>query len=167
MSDGKGAYQGEKRGDRLIRERVHDPYKARRKPSEPAVCPDCGAVYADGRWNWQERPHNAVEEPCPACQRMKDDYPAGILSLGGKFLEKHREEILNLARNEEEQEKAEHPLHRIMNIDEEKGHIIIKTTDIHLPRRIGEAVCSAYGGKLDFHYEEESYFIRINWCREN
>ena len=30
------------RGDRLIREHVHDPYKTRLKLTEPTVCPQCG-----------------------------------------------------------------------------------------------------------------------------
>jgi hypothetical protein len=34
------------RGDRLIRERIHDPYKMRLKLPDPTLCPDCGAVLA-------------------------------------------------------------------------------------------------------------------------
>ena len=40
---------------------------------------------------------------------------------------------------------------------------IITTTDIHLPRRIGQALHSAYKGSLDVHYDEEGYFIRVHW----
>jgi hypothetical protein len=43
---------------------------------------------------------------------------------------------------------------------------VITTTDIHLPRRIGEALHRAYEGDLDFHYEEEAYSIRVTWRRE-
>ena len=53
-----------------------------------------------------------------------------------------------------------------MNIEEQHGTTVLKTTDIHLPRRIGEALHRAYEGKLDFHYEEESYFIRVAWNRD-
>ena len=69
-------------------------------------------------------------------------------------------------RNNEEEEKSEHPLHRLMAIEEQPGAIIIKTTDIHLPPRIGEALRRAFKGELDLHYDEEGYFIRINWKRE-
>ena len=53
-------------------------------------------------------------------------------------------ELINLARNEEAAEKSEHPLNRIASIEQVDAGIVIKTTDIHLPRRIGEAnvLCS-------------------------
>ena len=36
-----------------------------------------------------------------------------------------------------------------MGIEEKPGSIVIKTTDIHLPRAIGEALHHAYKGSLD------------------
>ncbi len=156
------------RQDRLIREHVHDPYKTRMKLPEPTLCPQCGAVYHKGRWQWTPAPEGANEELCQACHRTNDDYPAGIVTLGGGFLGQHRTEILGLAHNEEELEKGEHPLHRIMKIEDQAdgSEVVVTTTDIHLPRRIGEALRRAYEGELDYHYEEESYHIRVNWRRE-
>jgi len=156
------------RADRLIREHVHDPYKTRLKLPEPTVCPECGAVFHKGRWQWAEiTPIDAHEEMCQACHRTRDKYPAGTLTLTGGFVKDHKDEILHLARNQEELEKGEHPLHRIMDIEEKPGQIVVNTTDIHLPRRIGEAVHKAYQGDLDFRYEEEAYFLRVNWTRES
>ncbi|MDF2781538.1 MAG: ATPase, partial [Geminicoccaceae bacterium] len=40
-----------------------------------------------------------------------------------------------------------------MDIEERDGALVVRTTDIHLPRRIGEALHHAYRGELDFHYE--------------
>jgi hypothetical protein len=37
--------------------------------------------------------HRAV---CPACKRINDDYPAGVIQLSGSFFGQHKEEILNL-----------------------------------------------------------------------
>ena len=68
-----------------------------------------------------------------------------------------------LARHQEEVEKREHPLNRIMSIEEDAESITIATTDIHLPRRIGETVRRAFHGKLDAHFEEDGYFVRVNW----
>lgn len=155
------------RMDRRLREHVHDPYKMRRKIPEPSVCPDCGAVFDRGRWQWVDVPPPSVEEPlCQACHRIRDHYPAGTVTLEGGFLEHHRDEILHLVRHEETQEKGEHPLNRIMKIEEEPGRIVVSTTDIHLPRRIGEALHHAYQGELDFLYEEEAYFLRVHWGRD-
>jgi RecG-like helicase len=63
-------------------------------------------------------------------------------------------------------EKAEHPLHRIMDIQETNDGFVVTTTDIHLPRRIGEALHRAYHGTLDFHYDDEAYLLRVNWTRD-
>jgi hypothetical protein len=53
-----------------------------------------------------------------------------------------------------------------MAIEERDDAIVVRTTDIHLPRRIGEALRHAYRGELDFHYDEEAYFIRVRWTRD-
>ncbi len=155
------------RMDRRIRERVHDPYKTRRKLPDPTICPDCGALFHKGRWQWNAQPPaDANTETCQACHRIRDKYPAGTVTLAGGFVDAHRDELLQLVRNQEGLEKGERPLHRIMTIEEAPGQVVVSTTDIHLPRRIGEAVQSAFNGTLDFRYEEEAYFLRVNWTRE-
>jgi hypothetical protein len=40
---------------------------------------------------------------------------------------------------------------------------VISTTDIHLPRRIGEALKRAFHGELDMHFDEAGYFVRVDW----
>ena len=67
------------RRDQLRPERVHDTYKLRGKLAEPTVCSECGAVFHDGRWQWISRPAGAHEVACPACQRIKDRFPAGFV----------------------------------------------------------------------------------------
>lgn len=161
----KSTTSGQSRQDRRLRELVHDPYKSKRKLPEPTVCPDCFVVFHDGRWQWRERPLDAHEVPCPACDRTRDKYPAGQVTITGPFSREHREEILNLARNQEKKAKAEHPLDRIMGIEEGEDAVIIKTTDIHLPRAIGEALQRAYDGELDYRYTEEEYYLDVTWKR--
>jgi hypothetical protein len=153
------------RQDRLIRERVHDPYMSKSKLPEPAVCPQCHAVYHQGRWTWMPPPATVHREMCPACLRIRDKYPAGFLTLSGPYLQEHKADIINLAHNEEAAEKAEHALHRIMAVEEDADQVLITTTDIHLPRRIGEALHRAHRGELDFHYEEEGSLLRVSWQR--
>jgi hypothetical protein len=150
-----------------IQEEVHDPYKPRAKPEEPCVCPKCGAVDLDGRWQWPRRKVQALqEELCPACRRAADNYPAGEIFLSGSFAASHKQEILDLVRNTEQAEKAEHPLQRIMSIDDAEGQITIRTTDIHLPRRIGHAIFGAFKGELDTRYDRDGYFVRVTWKRD-
>lgn len=156
------------RRNRRLRERIHDPYRARLKLQEPTACPDCGALYADGRWRWPSGapPADSHRERCQACRRIHDNCPAGRVNISGTFVAGHEEDILHLLRHQEELEKSEHPLNRIMDINRENGGIVVTTTDIHLPRRIGEALRHAFHGDLDFHYEEEAYSLRVNWTRE-
>jgi hypothetical protein len=151
----------------LIREEVHDPYQTRRKFQEPSVCSQCDAVYREGRWQWmEESPQGAADDLCPACRRIKDDYPAGEIALSGSFFAAHREEILRLVRNEGAAETAEHPLHRIMGIEERPKEAVVTTTDIHLPRRIGHALQRAHKGVTEIHFDKEGHFARVKWRRE-
>ena len=153
------------RRDRLLQEQRHDPYQARLKLPEPTVCPDCGAVFHDGRWQWRERPAGAHEVSCPACQRGRDRMPAGYVNVSGDFFTSHRDELLQLIRNEEARAKAGHPLKRILDIADENGGTLVTTTDIHLARGIGEALHHAYQGELEYHYNEQEHLLRVAWQR--
>jgi len=105
------------------------------------------------------------EELCRACHRIHDK-PAGEVILSGSFLAKHAQEIIDLARNTEKGEREDHPLQRIVSIKEDGDALVISTTDIHLPRRLGHAIVDAYKGDLDTHYDREGYFVRIKWRRD-
>ena len=72
--------------DRSVRARKHDPYKAKGKPREPSVCRECKTVYHKGRWTWNPVPPNSHEVVCPACARIRDGAPSGVLLLTGEFV---------------------------------------------------------------------------------
>lgn len=156
------------RRDRQIRERVHDPYRLRDKPPGTATCPQCGVSYAKGRWQWLAAPEDgAAVHLCPACQRERDHLPAGFVTIEGWFVGPHKEEIIGLVRRCAEQESALHPLNRIMELREEGMHLEVTTTDIHLPRRIGEALANAYDGNLSFRYRDGEYHMQVTWRRDD
>lgn len=144
---------------------VHDAYKSGKKLPEPTRCPQCGAVFRDGRWQWLPAPEGAHEASCPACRRIRDRLPAGYVTLQGEFFANHRDDILHLARNREAREKAEHPLERIMAIEEVDGGVQITTTDSHLARAIADAVFDAYKGELTVRYAPEDNLVRVRWMR--
>lgn len=146
---------GRRRWGRAQRDRILDPYKRTGKMHEPVVCPQCGAVFHQGRWQWAARPEGAVETLCQACHRVNDRYPAGIVTLTGPFIAAHKDEMILLARGQEKAERPEHPLNRIMGVEAEApDRLVISTTDIHLPRRIGKALTHAYHGTLTEHFDE-------------
>lgn len=153
------------RRDQLRQERVHDSYKLRGKLAEPSVCGKCGAVYHAGRWQWGARPDGAQDVTCPACQRVADRFPAGFVHVGGEFFAARRDELMKLLRHHEEKQKAEHPLARIMAVEDEAGGILLTTTDMHLARDLGEALHQAYQGDLEFHYNEGENLLRVSWRR--
>lgn len=151
------------RHDRLIQEHEHDPYASRVKPPEPAACPDCGAIFHKGRWRWGEAPADAHPHLCPACRRVRDHYPAGVVLIGGDFGVEEGDEYLRLIRHEAAAEAAEHAIERIMNIEEEDGALVVSTTSVHLARRLGDALQRAHRGRLDIRYSDEERFVRIHF----
>lgn len=153
------------RNEHLLQEQVHDAYKLKGKLPEPTVCPKCGAVFHEGRWQWGKAAPDANKETCPACHRMHDHYPAGFLTLEGAFFASHRDEIMHLVRNHEKHELASHPLKRIMDVEKKGGTTLVTTTDIHLARGIGEALHNAYQGTLKLDYNPEQYLLRVYWAR--
>jgi hypothetical protein len=88
------------------------------------------------------------------------------VTLRGDFAREHKEEMIRLARHQKEAEKKEHPLDRIISIEDDVQGIVINTTDIHPPRRIGDAVKRAFHGEIEDNFEKDGYFVRVIWTRE-
>jgi NMD protein affecting ribosome stability and mRNA decay len=153
------------RRDQLREEREHDSYKQQHKPPEPAVCQDCGIIYHGGRWQRGEVKSGSHEVICPACHRIRDHFPAGFVHVGGEFFRGHRDELIQLLRHHETKAEAQHPLARIMAIDDDADGILVTTTDIHLARDLGDALHHAYKGELEFHYNEAEKRLRVHWQR--
>jgi NMD protein affecting ribosome stability and mRNA decay len=153
------------RRDQLRPEREHDSYKLQHKPPEPAACPDCGAVFHSGRWQWCSRPPGSHELTCPACHRVRDHFPAGFVHVGGVFVKQHRDELTGLLRHHEAKAKADHPLARIIAVEDDAEGLLVTTTDIHLARDLGDALHHAYQGELEFHYNEAEKLLRVHWTR--
>lgn len=153
------------RRDNIVPETGHDTYRRRGKPKDPSVCPRCDAVFHKGHWQWIPAPAGSHEDKCPACLRIEDKYPAGFVTLEGDFFAAHQAEIVHLVRNQAATEEGEHPLNRIIELTEAAGHVEVTTTDLHMARRIAEAVNNAYAGELDLQYAEDDTIVRVHWKR--
>lgn len=151
------------RCDQGLPERAPDAYKLPHKLREPAVCPDCGVVYHAGRWQWSPAPAGAHKVVCSACHRIRDGIPAGYVSIEGDFSPARRDELLRLLRHREERARSEHPMQRIIGINETPGRIMVTTTDVHLARDLGEALHSAHDGSLDLQYHKDEDLLRVHW----
>lgn len=152
-------------GSRVLDDPRHDPYEARGKYGEGTGCTVCGAAYRNGRWQWARTEGASRHATCPACRRTQDRMPAGRVVLDGPYVAAHRAELVRLVRNQAEQEQVEHPMHRVMTLDEQADRVEVGTTDIHLPRRIGESLRRAHDGELAIAFGKDAYEIRVHWRR--
>jgi len=147
--------------------RSMDVYQGKGGVEGAAQC-QCGALFRNKRWYSEE---GGVTTPgghglvCPACRRIADRNPAGIVSLRGSYLADHEAEIENLVRNTAEAAGMKHPLGRVMEISKEKDGITITTTDIKLAQKIGREVYKAHGGELHFRWTDDEDLVRVTWSR--
>lgn len=150
-----------------------DPYKDDTSIPEPSVCKKCMAVWRKGKWVMDAKLLKEVQkekEPasviCPACRKIEQGYPCGIIYLSGDFLQKHKVEIINKIKNSENGYKRRNPLERIIRIDEDKDVISIQTTSEKLAQSIGRAVKKAHSGNLDIKFSHQEKLVRVYWHRD-
>jgi predicted Zn-ribbon and HTH transcriptional regulator len=152
----------------------------RHRPSraigEPAVCEDCGSVYANRRWTAAnagsgDQQHKHWRPPeitvCPACKQQRTGEPRGFVYLDGAFFVTHHEEIEQLLRNESERAAEDNPLARIMKWKRGDAHrLTVTTTTEHLAQRLGHALEKAFGGSAHYDFSHENKLARVSWQRE-
>lgn len=156
----------EKRG--RIGGKSPNPYHEDKKYPEPTECPRCHLVYRNGRWQQQDeesRVPDAHSSHCPACKREMGKLPAGLLYLSGDYLDKHREEILNIINNQAQSAAAQRPLQRVMWIEQGSENTEVATTDSHLAQRIGKAIEAACKGTLTIKHAHDAQLVRVYWER--
>jgi NMD protein affecting ribosome stability and mRNA decay len=151
-------------------DRTRDPYIPRKGPLE--VCPDCHAISRKKRWYLDEAEYvslartGAVLRRCPACRKIADGFPSGVVILRGRFLRTHRDEILSIVRNEERRARETNPLERIMGIRDGDESVEILTTDEKLAQRIGREIRKAYHGTVSYKWSEDANLVRVDWSRD-
>ena len=104
---------------------------------------------------------------CPACLKIRDNFPSGIVTLMGSYVLPHKQDVLNLVKNEEERARGFNPLERVMSIREDgHGNIVINTTTEKLAQRLGRAIRKAFQGKVAYHWSHDNKLARVDWVRE-
>jgi hypothetical protein len=140
----------------------HDAYAPRQKIAGPACCSGCGAVYDAGRWSWRARPNACASIVCPACRRIRDRFPAGVLRFEGD-LGAREAEILGLLKNVEAREKRDHPLERLMSVRRAGGGLTVETTGLHLARCLAGALERAFHREAEIRFLREQDLVRVTW----
>lgn len=160
----------EEKGQRAARS--IDPYVSDAGMKEVAVCTGCTALYWNKRWYPDESISTGLsndmirkEVLCPACQRTRENNPAGIVTYRGDYLQKHEDEILNTIKNTEEKARIKNPLARIMEIKQEGDSMTVSTTDDKLAQKLGRDIYKAHSGNLEYQWSREHRFVRVNWSR--
>ncbi len=152
--------------------RVEDPYRLE-EGQEAAACHVCHALYQGKRWFYDEKLVKRLagtpklrEVTCPACRKIEDRYPEGILTLSGEFLSQHKAEIVQLVEKEAARVSSRSVLDRVIQMREEgKDKLVVETTTERLAQRLGRAVYRAYKGDLHFRWAEMNKFVRVYWSR--
>jgi len=154
-------------------ENFGDPYIGRADPEELRICSECGAVYSGQRWYLKEQadPERLRNQPvhftvCPACRKIRDRDPGGIVHISGQFLQEHKQDILNLIHNENERARAVNPIERIMDVEMADATLDVLTTNEKLAQRIGRALHKAYDGSVAYKWSEDNKLVRVLWQRD-
>jgi NMD protein affecting ribosome stability and mRNA decay len=164
MASGEHRSGVEEKGLRNVRSLK--PYLPKRGLPEGARCKGCGIVYHNKRWQMEatgEEP--SCEVLCPACQRMEDGNPAGVVTLSGAYLAAHGEEILNSIKQQEAKHREKNPLGRIMEIRDENGQITVTTTEDKLAQKIGREIYKSQRGELHYKWSHDLKQVRVEWMR--
>ncbi len=150
-----------------------DPYRPRGATKKVSVCADCRAVYMNKRWYADEelytkavRRDDTATTTCPACLKIRDGFPGGIVTLMGDYVLPHKQDVLNLIKNEEERARGFNPLERVISITENgSGKIVITTTNEKLAQRLGRAMKKAFSGEVAYHWSHNNKLVRVDWKR--
>lgn len=155
-------------------DRERDPYIPRKCAKAVGICPKCHAISRHRRWTIDEEEYRSLvrtapetaRRRCPACRRIADGFPAGVVTLVGGYLRDHRGDILNLVRNEEKRSMGVNPLERILSLEEKKDRIEVATTGEKLAQRIGREIRKACRGTLEYKWSQDAKLLRVSWVRE-
>ncbi len=149
-----------------------DPYIPEGGYPEVSVCDGCHALYRNKRWYLDPAAYAAAKAggdfhrvTCPACQKIAERYPEGVVTLSGGYLWDHEEEIRSILRNEDSKAMAKNPLERIISIEREGDALIVETTEEKLAEHLGRALHKAHQGDLRVSWSEEHSRCRVSWER--
>jgi hypothetical protein len=150
-----------------------DPYLPRGASRKISACEGCHSVYKNKRWYADPELYDAaVKVPdtaatvCPACLKIRDNFPGGIVTLKGDYVLPHKQDLMNLIKNEEARARGFNPLERVMSVKENGyGSIVISTTNEKLAQRLGRAIKKAFHGEVAYHWSHDNKLARVDWER--
>ncbi|MFC1632684.1 BCAM0308 family protein [Patescibacteria group bacterium] len=150
--------------------KINEPVTA--APGSNLYCPGCHSVYYKKAWHNNPQLFEEVSQDsnnaqqCPACQRIKDNTPLGILTLENIEDAEHRQMLINTIENIGERAQARDSQERIMKIEETGNKLEVYTTENQLAAGIGRQIKKAFGGKLQIDFSQQRHhdsLARVTW----
>lgn len=171
---GKGLME---KAPHMMRRKTIDPGKApymnKEAPDDMALCKKCGAVYHGKRWYAQDDLPVALSGSrkselvfCPACQKIKDSYAEGYLTIEGQFVREHAKEIMNAIDNKEDRAFHINPLEQIVEIRRFEDRIEVQTTTDKMAQRLGQFLHKTFSGEITYKWSSDTKLARVVWTRD-
>lgn len=142
------------------------------RPSEPAVCERCGAVYAAKTWRAGDRtlrtPLAGVRwTVCPACRQVAEGEYFGRVLIRGPYAELHQEAIGARVRGVAVRAAYTQPERRIVSMDRTEEGLEVLTTSQKLAHRIARSLMKGFGGQTEYHWTEPHGQLFAVWERDD
>lgn len=141
--------------------------------SKVSVCGTCHSVYMNKRWYSENDAcaavvdaSNSIKVECPACLKIRDHFPGGIVTLRGDYVLPHKQDLMRLVKNEENRARVLNPLERVMSVSENGGgKIEIATTNEKLAQRLGRSLKKAFHGDVTYRWSHDNKLVRVEWVK--
>jgi len=151
-----------------------DSYLPRGANRSISVCESCRAVNMNKRWYAEGKvtesalkTHASEKVLCPACLKIQDNFPGGIVTLKGDYVLPHKNDLMTVIHNEEERARKLNPLERVMSVKESgDGGLVISTTNERLAQRFGRAIKRAFHGTVTYGWSHDNKLVRVEWLRD-
>lgn len=136
------------------------------------VCPRCRAISLQKRWFLDDALYDKLRRDpeaqlvrCPGCERVERGIYEGRVVLRGDWIVDHKDEVINLIKNQESEARQTNPFSRIGVIKDQGNQLELYVTTQWLAVRIGKELRKAHKGELQIDHLPQQKFSLVTWHR--
>ena len=130
------------------------------------VCKKCKSTKLEGKWiPTHHLRGKIIYTLCPTCSNEVKQVAQGMLLIDGKFFKDNNRQSMLLIQTEEKRARTENVYSRIVQINQERNPILIKTTNSKLAIQIGKQFKRMFRGTLDISQNRNGVMVR--WKQDN
>ena len=96
----------------------------------------------------------------------KQKEAGGQIKLSGAFLNEHKDEVLNLIKNQSRLFEQNSPDHKVTDITKVDGGIVVTTSSHNLAAHLGKALSHAFKGKHKLNFSKDEQYVEVDWRRD-